>query len=76
MPLRLAVQVLPETARAVSIVDANGGQWDESLVALIARLGPQSPLELQLNGAAYGNGIYLSPDVSMSADARLEPSTS
>ena len=47
--------------------------WD---VRQLTGLRNASGTKLQLNGAAYGNGIYLSPDGSMYADAGLEPSTS
>ena len=67
--------VLPETARAVSIVDAAGGAWQASLLQLIAQLGPQSPLEVQINGGATANmtdgtwlPVHLTPKCSPHGD--------
>jgi len=55
------IMVLPSTTNAISMDRAMGGRgganWDPDMLQILAALGPESPMEIQINGDATGKNM-------------------
>jgi hypothetical protein len=56
------IMVLDQTSAALPFADESNRPWDQGMLALLSKFGPESPVEIQLNGGNLANmtdGIWL-----------------